>query len=201
MPPLSVSGAALLVGLGTPGRSYEKTRHNAGFLALDEISNPAGIPLGKSKYDTLFGRGTIEGTDVILAKPMAFMNNSGPPIQKLARFFRIPVSNLLVIHDDIDLMFGRLKIKEKGGHGGHKGIESLSMAFGTGDFHRFRIGVGRPKTRSHVTDHVLGRFTRDEEQVLGKIITSTREGIILLLKKGLTEGMNQINNRKLLISH
>lgn len=198
---MPVSNVILMVGLGNPGRSYEETRHNAGFMVVDNISDNFDIPLARKKHDTVFGRGAIEGRDVILAKPMAFMNNSGPPIRRLAHFFKIPVSDLFVIHDDIDLVYGRLKIMEKGGHGGHKGIESLTKAFGSSDFPRLRIGVGRPDITSDVTNHVLGKFTREEEQILGEVITRAREGVLLLLRKGVKEGMNQINSRRLLISH
>jgi PTH1 family peptidyl-tRNA hydrolase len=104
-----------------------------------------------------------------------------------------PVSDLIVIHDDIDLVYGRLKIVQKGGHGGHKGVESLTRAFNSSDFPRLRIGVGRPDITSDVTNHVLGRFTGEEAQVLGEIIVRAREAILLLLKKGVIEGMDQIN--------
>ena len=197
---MAVSGTILLVGLGNPGPRYERTRHNAGFMAVDHISDAAGIPLDKKKHDTRFGRGPIEGRDVMLAQPVAFMNNSGPPIQRLAHFFKIAASNLFIVHDDIYLVYGRLKIMERGGHGGHKGIASLTRAFGSSDFPRLRIGVGRPDRSSDVTHHVLGRFTPNEEQILGEIITRAREGVLLCLREGLRKGMNQINNRELLIS-
>jgi len=198
---MPVENTILIAGLGNPGRRYGKTRHNAGFMVIDDLSRGFAIPLDREKHEIRFGRGIIEGMCVLLAKPMAFMNNSGPPIQRLARFFRIPVQNLLVIHDDIDLDYGRLKMIAKSSHGGHKGIRSLIAAFSTGDFPRLRVGVGRPVSKAETTGHVLGRFTPEEEQILGKIIARSREGVLLFLRKGLTEGMNQINNRTLLISH
>jgi PTH1 family peptidyl-tRNA hydrolase len=198
---MPVDNAILIVGLGNPGHRYERTRHNAGFMVLDDISDRFNIPLDRKKHDAAFGRGTIEGRDVILAKPMAFMNNSGPPIQQLAHFFKIPAAGLFIIHDDIDLVYGRLKIMERGGHGGHKGIESLNKAFNSSDFPRLRIGVGRPDITSDVTNHVLGRFTGEEADILGEVISSARKALLLLLKKGVTEAMNQVNKRKLLISN
>jgi PTH1 family peptidyl-tRNA hydrolase len=108
----------LIVGLGNPGTEYEHTRHNAGFMVVDKLAGDSGISLNKNKFDVRYGRGIIEDHDVMLANPMAFMNRSGPPVQKLAAYFKIPSEDLMVIHDDIDLAFGRLKIKEKGGHGG-----------------------------------------------------------------------------------
>ena len=152
----------LVVGLGNPGKAYEDTRHNAGFMAADQIAQDFNISLNKTKFDTVFGRGWIGDVDLLLAKPMAFMNRSGPPLQKLAHYFRIPGEDMLVIHDDIDLAFGRLKIKEKGGHGGHNGLRSIMDAFGGGNFVRLRIGVGRSEAGESVTDHVLGRFSADK---------------------------------------
>ena len=189
----------VIVGLGNPGNVYGKTRHNAGFMVLDDVSLTFGIPLNQAKYDCRFGRGTIEGTKVILVKPMAFMNNSGPPVQRLLHFFKIPAKDMLVIHDEIDLMYGRIKIIEKGGHAGHQGVRSLIAALGDNDFPRLRIGVGRPETKKDVIDHVLGTFTAEEEQKLEKIITKAREYVVLLLNKGIKEGMNQVNKRKLFI--
>jgi PTH1 family peptidyl-tRNA hydrolase len=198
---LSLEGTHLIVGLGNPGSRYEKSRHNAGFMVIDNVALAFGIPLNSKKYDNRFGRGAIEIHDVILAKPMAYMNNSGPSVQKLLRFFKLQSQNMLVIHDDIDLSYGRIKLMEKGGHGGHKGIQSLISALGDNHFPRLRIGVGRPDTKNGVIDHVLGSFTSTEEQILEKIIEKARECVALFLNKGITEGMNQVNNRKLLIEY
>jgi PTH1 family peptidyl-tRNA hydrolase len=116
----------LVVGLGNPGDTYRQTRHNAGFMVLDEVADFCAVALKKNKsFPNLFyGRGVIEGTNTILVKPLAFMNRSGPPVQKIVHYYKILCEDVLVIHDDIDLAFGRLKIKKKGGDGGHKGIRS-----------------------------------------------------------------------------
>jgi PTH1 family peptidyl-tRNA hydrolase len=185
----------LIVGLGNPGIQYEHTRHNAGFMVVDRLAKDFNISSDKKKFETLYGRGTIEGHGVILAKPMAFMNRSGPPVQKLAYFFKIPSKDTLVIHDDIDLAFGRLKIKEKGGHGGHKGLKSIIDAFGEGEFIRLRIGVGRSEVENDVTDHVLGRFTEGEEKVLDQIISQARDAVLTILSKGTEVGMNLFNSK------
>jgi PTH1 family peptidyl-tRNA hydrolase len=124
---------SLVVGLGNPGDAYDKTRHNAGFMAADKLATTFGVAFEKQKFDIVYGRGFIESAKVILAKPMAFMNRSGSPVKKLANFYKIPSENIVIVHDDIDLAFGRFKIKEKGGHGGHNGIRSLIDAFGGGD--------------------------------------------------------------------
>ena len=186
----------LVVGLGNPGREYEKTRHNAGFMAVDNIAEAFSIPLDKRKFNTVFGKGLVEGVDVILAKPMAFMNKSGPLVQNLAGYFKILYKDMLVIHDDIDLEFGRIKIIEKGGHGGHNGVRSLMDAFGVGDFPRIRIGIGRSGTGADVTGHVLGKYSTDESKVLDQIITSARNAIVTILCKGIKDGMNRYNNKK-----
>ena len=186
----------LVVGLGNPGREYENTRHNAGFMALDHIAEALSISLDKKKFNTIFGKGLIQGVDVILAKPMAFMNKSGPPVQNLAGYFKILYRDMLVIHDDIDLDFGRIKIIEKGGHGGHNGVRSLMDAFGEGDFSRIRIGIGRSGGGADVTGHVLGKYSVDESKVLDQIITETRNAVVTILCNGIKDGMNRFNNQK-----
>jgi PTH1 family peptidyl-tRNA hydrolase len=190
----------LVVGLGNPGIKYEHTRHNAGFLVADKIAQDFHFSFNKTKFDTIFGRGFIENVDVILAKPMAFMNRSGPPLQKLAHYFRIPGEDVLVIHDDIDLAFGRLKIKKKGGHGGHNGIRSIMDAFGGGDFVRLRIGVGRSEAGENVTDHVLGRFSDDMAEMVARVIAVARDAVVTVLCEGTKSGMNAFNRKDLLIT-
>jgi PTH1 family peptidyl-tRNA hydrolase len=150
--------------------------------------------LDKRKFDAALGRGFIEGSDVILAQPQSFMNRSGPSVQQLARYYRILCEDVLVIHDDIDLTFGKLKIKEKGGHGGHNGVRSLIDALGGGDFVRLRIGIGRSDGGSDVVDHVLGRFKPQEKAVLADVIIRARDAVVTILCKGTQEGMNRFNN-------
>ena len=184
---------SLVAGLGNPGSAYAHTRHNAGFMVADIIASEFGIGFDKQKFDTTFGRGRIDRMPVILAKPQAFMNRSGPPLKKLADFFKIPSEAVLVIHDDIDLAFGRLKIKEKGGHGGHNGIRSLIDAFGSDDFVRLRIGVGRSGFDISVSEHVLSKFSGQENESLAQIIATARDAVVTILCKGTKAGMNQFN--------
>jgi PTH1 family peptidyl-tRNA hydrolase len=190
----------MVVGLGNPGNKYEDTRHNAGFLVADKIAQDFNISLNKTKFDTVFGRGFIEEADVLLVKPMAFMNRSGPPLQNMAHYFRIPGKDMLIIHDDIDLAFGRLKIKEKGGHGGHNGIRSIMDAFGGGDFERLRIGVGRSEAGENVTNHVLGRFSDDKAEMVPRVIAVARDAVVTVLGEGMKVGMNTFNRKDLLIT-
>lgn len=187
----------LVVGLGNPGDAYKQTRHNTGFMVVDEIADYFSISLNKSKFDTLFGRGFINSVAAVIVKPMAFMNRSGPPVYQIAKYFKIPSKDILVIQDDIDLALGRLKIQAQGGSGGHKGIRSLIDVFGGGDFIRLRIGIGRGITNSgtekNVTDHVLGRFNSDEIMLWDQTISTARDAAISILCKGTKETMNSFN--------
>jgi len=196
------SGLHLVVGLGNPGSAYRNTRHNAGFMVVDEISDFFSIRLApkRSLPGIIFGRGAIKDMPVIVAKPNLFMNNSGPPTVRLTRAFNISSRDMLVVHDDIDLAFGRLKIKEKGGHGGHKGLKSMIEAFSGGDFPRLRVGIGRGQeaaaTGPDVTDHVLGRFSDAEHPVLNRILSQARDAVTAILCEGIAKGMNRFNNPK-----
>jgi PTH1 family peptidyl-tRNA hydrolase len=190
----------LVAGLGNPGAKYAKTRHNAGFLVIDDIADRYSIPLNKEKFNVVYGRGIIDGVNTILAKPQSFMNRSGPPVRQLADYFRISHGDILVVHDDIDLDFGRLKIKEKGGHGGHKGMRSIIDALGKDAFVRLRIGIGRSEKGLDVSDHVLGRFGSNENQMVRKIVERTRDAVVTILCEGAKEGMNRFNDRRIQIS-
>jgi PTH1 family peptidyl-tRNA hydrolase len=196
MPQKKVS---LVVGLGNPGKTYVTTRHNFGFMVLDKLADSFSIQLGKRKFNALLGRGSIEGVDVILTKPMAFMNRSGPPVHKIKQYFNISCKDILVVHDDIDLAFGTLRIKQKGGSGGHNGIESLIEFLGTRDFSRLRIGIGRglgsSKNDIDVTNYVLSEFSYNEKKNLGQIITKAQDAITTILCKGITYAMNCFNKK------
>jgi PTH1 family peptidyl-tRNA hydrolase len=185
----------LIVGLGNPGKEYEHTRHNVGFMIVDEIAKHFSIPVLETGNDLITGSGYVMSCNAVLAKPMAFMNRSGPPVLLLLDKLGLDVENMIVVHDDIDLDFGRIKIKEKGGHGGHRGIKSLMDALGTGAFTRIRMGIARPESGSDVIDHVLGRFTSEETAQLARFIETGREAAVTVLCKGTKEGMNKFNRK------
>ncbi len=189
----------LVVGLGNPGKDYEKTRHNVGFMVVDLLAEIYGISVTKKKFNALYGQGSIGSTPVLLAKPQSFMNRSGLPTRQLADYFGIDSREMLVIQDDIDLAFERIKIKEKGGDGGHKGIRSIIDAFGVKEFTRVRVGIGRATEASgeqgDVVNHVLGRFYKEETQRLPDILSRVQEAVAIILSKGTTEGMNRFNRR------
>ncbi len=193
MPPKKVF---LIVGLGNPGDAYVTTRHNAGFMVLDEVAESFSISIEKKKFDVLFGRGLIEGSEVILAKPMAFMNLSGIPVQKILNYFKIPFEDMLVIHDDIDLVLGRLQIKKNGGHGGHKGLKSIIETVGSSNFVRLRIGIGRSEEKIGVVNYVLGQFSTDEKKFLDRIIKKARDAVVATTCKGAKKAMNIFNDKR-----
>jgi peptidyl-tRNA hydrolase, PTH1 family len=186
----------LIVGLGNPGSQYENTRHNAGFMLVDKLAGEFGISVNKNKFDVRYGRGIIEGCEVMLAKPLAFMNRSGWPVQKLAAYFKINSKDLMVVHDDIDLAFGRLQIKEKGGHGGHKGLQSIINAVGEDEFVRLRIGIGRSEAGDSVSDYVLGPFFGDESKRLDSVLIRARDAVVTVLTEGSKVGMNRFNKKE-----
>ena len=192
----TASRRRLIVGLGNPGKDYALTRHNAGFVVIDKLAVDASITLNKRKFNAVYGSGRLENVDVILAKPLGYMNRSGLPVQQLAAYYRISSQDVLIVHDDIDLVFGRIKIKEKGGHGGHNGIKSLIAAFGDGDFTRVRIGVGRPASGRDAADHVLGRFGKAERAELDQIITLAQDAVVTVLTEGVQTGMNKFNSKQ-----
>ncbi len=196
---MAASSPTLLVGLGNPGPKYETTRHNVGFMVVDALAEASDIRLeAKSRFDAAVGRGRIQGRTVVLAKPLTFMNRSGIATQRIAAYFRISSRDLIVVHDDIDLAYGRIKIKEKGGHGGHNGLKSLIDALGERDFTRLRIGIGRPETGDGVTGHVLGKFHPDEWADLDRVIRRSREAAVSILCHGAKESMNVFNRKELL---
>ena len=190
---MSEQGVRLLAGLGNPGPKYDQTRHNVGFMVIDALAAEFNITVDRSKFNSLFGKGRINGTDVVLAKPQGFMNRSGPPLRQLADYFRISGESMVIVHDDIDLAFDRLKIKEKGGDGGHKGIRSTIQAFGADQFTRLRVGVGRSEFGRDAADHVLSNFSRDEQKALGTLLQKATEAIVTILSQGSRVAMNQFN--------
>jgi PTH1 family peptidyl-tRNA hydrolase len=185
----------VVAGLGNPGNKYRETRHNVGFYVVDALSSEYAIPLDRRKFDAFYGRGSVKGEEVILVKPQSYMNRSGIPIYRLTEYFGISHRNMLVIHDDIDLVYGRIKIKVKGGHGGHNGVRSIIDTLGDDKFIRLRVGIGRSGNESNVTGHVLGRFRPDEKKMLEEIVARSRDAAVTILCEGTKEGMNRFNER------
>ena len=151
----------LFVGLGNPGLDYAKNRHNAGFMAIDRLARQCGFSVWKAKSDALVADGRVGNKKVVLVKPQSFMNKSGLPVAKAVRFYKIPIDNVFVFYDEIDLAIGKVRLKQGGGHGGHNGIRDLDRHLGA-DYWRVRIGVGRPPARIDAGNWVLMDFARDE---------------------------------------
>jgi PTH1 family peptidyl-tRNA hydrolase len=183
----------MIVGLGNPGPEYSITRHNIGFEVIDAISREFVLSLKMHPSNARVGSGRILGKEVVLIQPMAYMNLSGNPVYQLAQSFGLSCEDILIVHDDMDLAFGRIKIKEKGGSGGHKGIQSLMDAFGGGNFARLRMGIGRPEAGMNAVDHVLSSFNLEEKNMLKHIISQARDAAVTVLCNGVKEGMNRFN--------
>lgn len=187
----------LIVGLGNPGPDYRDTRHNIGFRVVATLARRFNIGWDSAEPGLECGRGTIHGQAVHLLKPQRYMNRSGPPVVAFLEKFYISHREILVIHDDIDLEFGRLKIKKKGGDGGHKGIRSMMDALMTGDFARLRLGIGRSEADEDVVDHVLGRFADREQENLEAFIDQASEAAVTVLEHGVNTAMNRFNRKSI----
>jgi PTH1 family peptidyl-tRNA hydrolase len=188
----------LIVGLGNPGNAYRLTRHNMGFMVVDRLAMAHGIPINENRFNVVFGHGNLGGLPVVLAKPMTFMNRVGPSVRDLTRSLALDIQDILVIHDDIDIPFGELKIKEKGGDGGHNGVKSLIEAWGSDTFTRARVGIGRPDAGQDVSAYVLGGFDFEQERLLDNVISTAQDAAEAVLFKGPSEAMNQFHGEKIL---
>jgi PTH1 family peptidyl-tRNA hydrolase len=185
----------LVVGLGNPGEEYRLTRHNAGFMVVDRLCKAHHIPLDHKRFGCVYGTGLVAEKATVCVQPQAFMNRSGPPVLRLMSDYGISSRDILIIHDDIDIGFGRIKIKEKGGHGGHNGVRSLMEALGTGRFTRLRVGVGRPEGGGDVVRYVLEPFSADEEAHLDDFLDRAAEAAVTVLSQGAKFGMNRFNRK------
>lgn len=183
----------VIAGLGNPGRDYRDTRHNVGFMAVDRIGEAYDIRLSKFQSRAITGSGLVHGNKLILAKPQTFMNLSGEAVAALVRFYKIPFDRLLVIHDDLDLPFGVIRLRPSGGSGGQKGLASTIQRLGSEDFPRLRIGIGRPAGRMQASDYVLQDFSNSERKELDGILDSCLGAVNLFVTAGLESAMSQFN--------
>jgi PTH1 family peptidyl-tRNA hydrolase len=183
----------LLIGLGNPGREFRDNRHNAGFMVIDRLAvrlNARGMKLQSKAIvtSTLY-----DDKKLILAKPQTYMNLSGHSVQGLANFYKVPLENLLVMYDDLDLPFGTIRLRPGGGPGGQKGVASAIERLGTKDFARLRIGIGRPPGRMDAADYVLQNFSRDEMKTLSEILDHASVAVLSFIVEGLDKTMNKFN--------
>ena len=184
----------LIVGLGNPGREYELTRHNIGFMAIDELAKRWNISLNEQKFKGLFGAGFVNGEKVILLKPLTYMNLSGESIRPLMDYYKIDVEDFVVLYDDLDIPVGKLRLRMKGSAGGHNGVKSTISHLGTQEFQRIRMGIDRPKNGMKVVDYVLGRFTSEEIPDVNHSIEKAADACEEWLNKPFLQIMNTFNS-------
>jgi PTH1 family peptidyl-tRNA hydrolase len=189
----------LIVGLGNPGPKYLWTRHNAGFMVLDRFSQSAGVAVTRKNFSALYGEGILQGERLLLLKPQTYMNLSGRSVAEALHFHKLSLQDLIVIHDDLDIPFGRVKLKEGGGHAGHNGLRSLMQELGNAQFYRVRVGIGRP-LHADAADYVLSNFSRDELVLLPRLLDGVVDLLKLFIGEGLPKAMSLYNNRDLLES-
>jgi peptidyl-tRNA hydrolase, PTH1 family len=187
----------ILAGLGNPGRSYEKTRHNVGFMAAEEFLRRHGRGSARPESGALVADARWAGDAVLVARPQRYMNDSGPPVAALCRTHGLTPSDLVVAYDDADLPLGQIRVRPDGRPAGHKGIASIVEALGTEQIARVRLGIGRPEgVRRALADHVLAPFESDEEEALRSMIAEAADAIEILLRDGVKTAMNRYNRRR-----
>lgn len=186
----------LIAGLGNPDKKYEATRHNIGFETIDLLAHKTGIKLNKIKHKAVFGDGIIAGEKVIVAKPQTYMNLSGESIRDIVNFYKIPVENVIVICDDINLETGRIRIRPKGSDGGHNGLKSIIYQLANDGFIRIRMGVGAPKHEDYnLADYVLGKFSKEEIELLTPVAEKVTQAVELIIKEDVSRAMNKFNGK------
>ncbi len=185
----------IIVGLGNPGRKYERTRHNAGFMAVDGVAENLRVAVSQEKHHALIGKARLDSEAVVLVKPLTYMNESGRAVQAILADTYAAVSDLIVIHDELDLGFGSVRVKTGGGHGGHNGLRSIIEQVGSPDFIRVRIGVGRPAPGMDAADYVLSPFAGDERQAVAGVMERAAAAIRAIVTEGPARAMNMFNQK------
>ena len=185
----------LLVGLGNPGKEYEATRHNVGFRVVDLVAARTGAPAWRNKWGADLAEIKIGSERVLLCKPMEFMNVSGQPVARVASFWKVESSRVVVVHDELDLPFGRMKLGQGGGHGGNNGVRSILAEWGSADFHRVRVGIGRPAGGRDASSWVLGGFDEAERRELSDVLERAADAATAIVTDGAAAAMNRFNGK------
>ena len=183
----------LIVGLGNPGRKYHDNRHNVGFMTVDKLASAISINLSRVQSRAIVGSGLYHDKKIIIAKPQTFMNLSGQAVSSLVRFYKVPLEQMLVIHDDLDLPFETLRLRPEGSSGGQKGLASIIEKLSTDKFPRLRIGIGRPSGRMDSADYVLQDFPAAESAILPQLIDRACQAVLTFIDDGVEAAMNQYN--------
>lgn len=185
----------LVAGLGNPGMQYENTRHNIGFMAVDCFAEENGFSVNKNKYEALIGECRIGDKRILVIKPQTFMNNSGRAVEKIAAFYKIPADRIIVVHDDISLDVGKIRMRRKGSHGGHNGMRDIIELLGRDDIMRIKMGVGaKPHPDYDLANWVLGRFPKEQQAELKKGIETASKAIKEIIMRGIDSAMNKFNS-------
>lgn len=186
----------IIAGLGNPGKEYENTRHNAGFMVMDALADKLGADISEKKHKALCGKAVIGGQKAILLKPQTFMNSSGESIRVAADYYKVAPEDILVVYDDISLAPGQLRVRAKGSAGGHNGIKSIIAHLGTQEFPRVRVGVGEKPPRMDLADYVLGHFSQGEKKLMEEAAREAAEAVIEAVTEGIEHAMNDHNAKK-----
>lgn len=185
----------VVVGLGNPGRAYANTRHNVGFDTIDLLAERNNIKINKIKFKSVYGEGTIGNEKVLLVKPQTFMNNSGITVRDIYQFYKLPIENIIVIVDDIDIPFATVRIRGKGSAGSHNGLKSIIYLLQRDDFPRVKIGIGKKQDNQDLADFVLSRFSKDDQEIIESSILTGAESVEAIIKEGLDQAMNKFNTK------
>ena len=183
----------LVAGLGNPGSAYRENRHNIGFMVINALAKELDIQIKRVKFKALIGTGKLGTRSLILAKPQTYMNASGGSISPLVRYFKVPITNLIIIHDDLDLPLGAIRIRPAGGTGGQKGMGSIITSLGSQEIPRMRIGIGRPPGRMSPADYVLQDFDANQKPLRDEVVDQAVKAVITFINEGLEKTMNTYN--------
>lgn len=185
--------AKAIIGLGNPGKTYEQTRHNIGFMVVDEVSRRLHIPVNSNKFRALYGEGFMNGERIVLLKPQTYMNLSGESVRELVDWYKLSIEDLIVIYDDLDLPLGQMRLRLKGSAGGHNGVKSLIAHLHTEEIKRIKVGIGRPPAGWSVSDYVLSKFSKDETEILANSIGRAADAAIAWITEPFEKVMNKFN--------
>ena len=185
----------VVVGLGNPGKDYTNTRHNVGFNTVDLIGKRNSINLNKIKFNSIYGEGNIGGEKILLVKPQTYMNNSGTSVRDISQYYKIPIENIIVIVDDIDIDFSSVKLRAKGSAGSHNGLKSIINHLQKEEFPRVKVGIGKKYENQDLADFVLSRFSKDEQVDIDMSVITAAEAVESIIKDGIDTAMNKYNKK------
>lgn len=186
----------VVVGLGNPGKQYEQTKHNVGFLVIDKLAEKYEIPMTKLQHKAFVGSGIIKGKKVLLVKPQTFMNLSGESVREIVNFYKVPQERFVVIYDDTSLPMGQIRLREKGSHGGHNGIRNIIQLMGTDVFGRVKVGIGEKPNGWDLADYVLAKFEQNDLPLMEEGMDKAAQAVEWILSRGMQDAMNRMNQRQ-----